>query len=120
LSTDGRFHYGGGRLPLSPELNERATRLARRALETVSGWRGYVGVDLVVGEATDGGQDWVIEINPRLTTSYIGLRVLAKSNLAEAMLRIAIGEPVRPLNWREGRVQFTSDGQVLPGVSPLS
>ena len=30
----------------------------------------------------------VIEINARLTTSYVGLRVLAETNLAEAMLRV--------------------------------
>ena len=37
--------------------------------------------------------DRVIEINPRLTTSYVGLRALARFNLAEALLAvIRIGE----------------------------
>lgn len=116
LSADGRFHYRGGRLPLSAEWNARATRLALRALKQVSGWRGYVGVDLVLGEAADGSQDWVIEINPRLTTSYVGLRALATTNLADALLRIAIGELVPPPSWRKGSVQFTSNGQVYETV----
>ena len=56
-----------------------------------------------------GEEDQVIEINPRLTTSYIGLRALAETNLAEAMLRVADGDDV-VLRWREGAVEFTADG----------
>jgi predicted ATP-grasp superfamily ATP-dependent carboligase len=104
LSDDGRFRYLGGRVPLPIELAERAVRLARRAVEAVPGLRGYVGVDVVLGDA-----DQVIEINPRLTTSYVGLRALAETNLAEAMLRIAEGEDVVP-RWRAGEVCFDADG----------
>ena len=50
------------------------------------GLSGYVGVDVVLG---NDGRDWAIEINPRLTTSYVGLRALAGFNLAEAMLAVA-------------------------------
>jgi predicted ATP-grasp superfamily ATP-dependent carboligase len=108
LSGDGRFHYLGGRLPLSGELGERTLRLARRAVETVHGLRGYVGVDVVLGD-----EDQVIEINPRLTTSYVGLRALAETNLAEAMVNVATGEEV-PLRWRAGEVCFRADGRVEP------
>ncbi|MFL5341148.1 MAG: hypothetical protein ACJ8F7_13455, partial [Gemmataceae bacterium] len=52
----------------------------------------------------------VIEINPRLTTSYIGLRELAETNLAEVMLRLAEGREPPPIRWRPGTVEFTSDG----------
>jgi len=112
LSTDGRFHYQGGSLPLPAELAERACRLATRAIDEIPGLLGFVGVDLVLGNDSDGRQDQVIEINPRLTTSYIGLRALAESNLGEAMLNIAIGKQVAPLRWHPGRVQFHSDGRV--------
>jgi predicted ATP-grasp superfamily ATP-dependent carboligase len=112
LSTDGRFRYQGGSVPLPFELAERACRLATRAIDKISGLLGFVGVDLVLGNETDGSQDQVIEINPRLTTSYIGLRALAESNLAEGMLNIAIGKQIAPLRWRPGRVQFYPDGRV--------
>jgi predicted ATP-grasp superfamily ATP-dependent carboligase len=102
LSDDGRFRYQGGRVPLRADLCERAVTLARRAVEAVPGLRGYVGVDLVLGD-----HDQVIEINPRLTTSYVGLRALAETNLAEAMLRVAGGEQIS-LHWCEGTVEFNS------------
>ncbi len=112
LSTDGRFHYLGGTIPLPEDLAQRALRLACRAVEAVPGPRGYVGVDLVLGPNDDGSQDSVIEINPRLTTSYIGLRVLAKANLAEAMLRVVGGEIMPPLDWHPDVVHFHADGRI--------
>ncbi len=72
LSDDGRFKYEGGELPIPPTLAERAVKLASRAVECVPGLLGYVGVDLVLGEAEDGSRDYAIEINRALTTSYIG------------------------------------------------
>ena len=112
LSTDGRFRYRGGTLPLHLALSERACRLAWQAVGTIPGLRGYVGVDLVLGDSPDGSQDWVIEINPRLTTAYVGLRRLALSNLAGAMVNIVAGMDVRGLHWRPGTVTFRADGTV--------
>ncbi len=112
LLSDGRLKYLGGELPIPPDLAGRAVRLAAQAAGCVSGLSGYVGVDLVLGDAADGSQDYAVEINPRLTTSYVGLRALADFNIAEAMLRAAAGEPLPDLRWRPGRVRFAPDGQV--------
>jgi predicted ATP-grasp superfamily ATP-dependent carboligase len=113
LSDDGRFHYRGGAVPLPGALAERAVKLTAPAVEVVPGLLGYVGVDIVVGEPTDGSQDQVIELNPRLTTSYIGLRILARTNLAEMMLQAASGQTIAEPSWRPGRVRFTAHGQVF-------
>jgi predicted ATP-grasp superfamily ATP-dependent carboligase len=110
LSADGRLRYEGGSVPLPPPWDERARRLAVRAVRAVPGLRGYVGVDVVLGEATDGSGDAVIEINPRLTTSYVGLRRLARFNLAEALLTVAGGGRLPDLDWGEGPVRFRADG----------
>lgn len=109
LSNDGRFIYQGGSLPLPYHDARRAVALAERAVACVPGLRGYVGVDLILGTADDGREDHVIEINPRLTTSYIGLRQLAESNLAEAMLKVIQGEEPT-IAWRTGQVHFSVDG----------
>ncbi|VTR99266.1 ATP-grasp domain-containing protein [Tuwongella immobilis] len=108
LSDDGRFLYQGGELPLPPEWAARAERIARRALESLPGLRGYIGVDLVLGSATDGRADAIIEINPRLSTSYGGLRLATPVNLAEWMLHLADGghPPTTPLPWRTTPLRF--------------
>ncbi|MCE9531880.1 MAG: ATP-grasp domain-containing protein [Planctomycetes bacterium] len=106
LSADGRFQYQGGLTPIDEMRERRAIKLARLAVHCVRGLNGYVGVDLVLGERE--GEDRVIEINPRLTTSYIGLRRLASGNLAEAMLQVVRGESHRPLQWNHGTVVFKS------------
>jgi predicted ATP-grasp superfamily ATP-dependent carboligase len=109
LSQDGRFRYLGGGAPLAPDLSDRAGRLARRALEALPGLRGFAGVDLVLGRS--GEEDRVVEINPRLTTSYVGLRRLALSNLAGSWLDAWCGGEPAPPRWRPGSVSFTPDGE---------
>jgi predicted ATP-grasp superfamily ATP-dependent carboligase len=99
---DGRFVYRGGTLPMEPRGVEAA---ARPAVESVPGLRGFVGVDYVWDEAA--GRAVVLEINPRVTTSYVGLaRLLPAGTLAGAWLGLmAAGSAA----W--GRVE-------LPGASP--
>jgi hypothetical protein len=111
LSNDGRFAYLGGSLPLPAPLARRAAALADRALATLDQPLGYLGVDLVLGDSPDGAQDVVVEINPRVTTSYVGLRVACRQNLASAMIGVAQGKPCE-LSWRDEAVAFDSDGAV--------
>jgi predicted ATP-grasp superfamily ATP-dependent carboligase len=113
LSNDGRFHYEGGELPIPPHLAERALALGQRAIGCVPGLLGYVGVDLVLGEASDGSQDYAIELNPRLTTSYVGLRALAEVNLAEVLVAVVLGRQPGPVRWKAGLVRFAADGAIL-------
>jgi predicted ATP-grasp superfamily ATP-dependent carboligase len=110
LSEDDHFQYLGGTMPLPSPLEKRAASLGRRAVQVCDGLRGYVGVDLVLGPAED--QDFAIEINPRLTTSYIGLRMLTRDNLAMAMARVALGEEVGQIRWLEQTVRFYPDGRL--------
>lgn len=111
ISEDGRMRYRGGSLPLVAGLAERAVVLADRALNALPPALGYVGVDLVLGRDPEGREDAVIEVNPRITTSYFGLRAAAKSNLAEAMLQIAVGNVV-PVEFSDRPLQFDADGNV--------
>lgn len=106
LSDDGWFTYLGGSTPLPAPLAIRAKRLAARVAQTLPNPRGYLGIDMVLGAAENGAEDTVIEINPRLTTSYLGLRQACEQNLAEAMLQCVRGEPVS-LTYRDQQFDFT-------------
>jgi predicted ATP-grasp superfamily ATP-dependent carboligase len=114
LSEDGHFTYLGGSTPLPVELDQRARRLASAAIDTLPSPLGYLGVDLVLGSAQNGSHDIVIEINPRLTTSYVGLRAACRENLAAAMLAIAAGQPAT-LSFRPEPVEFAADGTLYTG-----
>lgn len=114
LSNDGRFRYGGGELPLDPSFQQRAQKLASRAVSTIDGLRGYVGVDLILGPAEDGREDYVIEINPRITTSYLGLRALCRKNLLQAILSACDDHAIPQLTWKTERLRFQADGRISP------
>jgi predicted ATP-grasp superfamily ATP-dependent carboligase len=109
ISGDGRFQYLGGRLPLGNVDREGIQKTALAACRSVPGLRGYVGVDLIVPEQ-DPRRPVVVEINPRLTTSFLGYRALAENNLAEWML--IQGRFERGVRWRNGVVEFDSAGKV--------
>ncbi len=60
------------------------------------------------GAGSRGGGNVVIEVNPRLTTSYLGLRQIARGNLADVMRRIAEGDQV-DLRFDRRQVQFATE-----------
>ncbi|MBX3414377.1 MAG: ATP-grasp domain-containing protein [Pirellulales bacterium] len=111
LSDDGRFRYLGGATIVEESLRERATELAHRVLQALPEPRGYLGIDLILGQDPHGRDDRVIEINPRLTTSYIGLRAAARGNLAQAWLDLAAGRRTA-LSFADTPVQFDADGTI--------
>jgi hypothetical protein len=108
LSDDGRFRYLGGLTPLPDDLQRRAEQWARRVAAAMPPTTGYWGIDLVLGDAVDGSEDCIIEVNPRLTTSYLGLRRVVRGNLAHAMYLTACGQPV-DLSYDPAPVQFAAD-----------
>ncbi len=112
ISDDGRCGYLGGATPLVSPLAERATRLGMAAMDALPPTTGYIGIDMVLGPDPGGNDDVVLEVNPRLTTSYVGLRQVALANLAEAMLAIADGRDAA-LRFAERAIQFDVRGNPL-------
>jgi tyramine---L-glutamate ligase len=86
METTQRFRYWGSEVPFHHKTAGRAMELACSAASLIPGLKGYVGVDLVL---TDDFPQ-LIEINPRLTTSYIALRQVAQANLAQAIWQACI------------------------------
>lgn len=117
MAADGSFAYLGGRVPLDQPLGCRATQIARRAVAALPAAVGYVGVDILLGQDDRGEDDYVIEVNPRLTTSYVGLRRLCRGNLALAMLQAADGQ-TPTLDFLQGSIEFSEDGQTFENGQP--
>lgn len=81
--------YMGGCLPLDNPLREEAFRMAVAAVNMFPGLRGYVGIDMVLA---DGGA-FIVEINPRLTTSYVGISTLSPV-VAQAIIGAGMDEEI--------------------------
>ena len=89
--------------PLDDELlAARARALARRAVEAVMRRAatpadqsppavGWVGVDMILGLRDDGRADRVLEVNPRVTTSFVALAARSGTSLVQTMLALAEG-----------------------------
>ena len=123
LSEDGTFRYLGGSVPLDESnLGERAHALSVAAVASFPDPRGFIGVDLVLGETEK--DDRVVEINPRPTTSYCALRRRSSVNLAGLSLELLAGrQPVAP-SWpahpesydREGNAEETGEAAREPAA----
>ena len=83
---DKESRYYGGTVPFDHNLEKKALRAAERASEAIDGLKGYVGVDMILTEE----EPVIMEVNPRLTTSYIGLTKAANFNPADAIINATI------------------------------
>ena len=110
------FVYRGGAVPLSHPMAARALAVAQAAIRLIPGLRGYVGVDVILTQ----DEALLIEINPRLTTSYIGLRQVLDLNLTQAIWE-ARCRGILPAEARiSGQVTFTKNQlrEALTGEAP--
>lgn len=108
------FEYRGGTVPAGDDV---PVEPLFRALRAVPGLMGWVGVDFLRDEA--GCRLTVLEINPRLTTSYVGLRrLLPRGELARIWLALLEGD-TSDLESLSDRVRahapltFAADGSIL-------
>lgn len=111
---NGQPVYFGGRIPCDLELQEVIRPVAERLASALGAFSGYLGVDLVVERASSGELvPTVIEINPRLCTSYVGYRRATDSNLAGFILCEPTDKEIR---WSAVVTEFEAGGQIFsPG-----
>ena len=86
IETKENFSYKGGIVPYHCERNEEVIDVAKKTAR-VLGCRGYAGVDIVLGD-----RPYVIDVNPRPTTSIIGISRVMKAQLADLILRSRFGD----------------------------
>ena len=113
ISWESGFAYQGGVIPakLESDVVDSIHKLISRVCEFLPGLVGYVGFDILLPDA-DPTRPLIVEINPRLTTSYVGYRQLTLDNLAERIIKGSSGFP--SLKWeQECDVQFQPDGSLF-------
>ncbi|MGZ7108273.1 MAG: ATP-grasp domain-containing protein [Methanobacterium sp.] len=95
-----KISYNGGEVPFEHELSEDAQKIAKKAVESINGLKGYVGVDIILGDEVH-----LVEINPRLTTPYVALKNILNFNLGEAIFDSVYGVFPSKINFN-GKISF--------------
>ena len=107
--VSGRFELEAILVNGIPDAHVRYAGLARAIADAIPGLWGYAGVDLIL----TGNGPVVLEVNPRLTVSYAGLRSALAANPAKLILRMLQNDATLP-----SCTPVTSHStQVVPGVS---
>jgi tyramine---L-glutamate ligase len=111
ISThDLRIAYCGGQIPCEPMIAARIAPVAEQLADALGTFNGYVGADLLVDCSVREDSEntvRVVEINPRLCTSYVGYRALAVDSLAALILQQQRETQIR---WKPSVVKFSADG----------
>ena len=103
------LEYKGGQIPFNHKLKENAMHIAKLVVESISGLKGYVGVDLMI---SDTNEIFILEINSRLTTPFVALRQLINENLCLIILGSSYGK--LPNNLKiNGKMTFKKVGHKL-------
>ncbi|WP_437190773.1 ATP-grasp domain-containing protein [Planctomicrobium sp. SH527] len=107
FSPENQFAYVGGQIPIQLKNIEAIEALVRKVVALIPGLYGWTGFDIMIPD--DSPTDpLVVDINPRLTTSYIGYRALSDTNLAAWL----INPGLRPAPTFRGQVRFQSNSQL--------
>ena len=87
--NSGKINYTGGKVPYKHKLSDIAMEISKKAVESIDGLKGYIGVDMIFENENEVR---LVEINSRLTTPYVGLRKIVNFNLGEAIINSVNGE----------------------------
>ena len=100
-----RLRYHGGCVSFDHPLRALAFRRVGEVVRAIPGLKGYVGIDLVLTDH----DAVVIDVNPRLTTSYVGVRKVLRQNPAALILDAVAGKlPDSAAIESVGSVRFTT------------
>ncbi len=86
IEINDEISYEGGIVPYYCDRNDEVIAVAKKTAK-VLGCRGYAGVDIVLGD-----MPYVVDVNPRPTTSIIGICRVMEEEIADLMLRAGFGE----------------------------
>lgn len=101
--------YIGGKIPYESELKDELFDIAKKACEAIEGLKGFVGVDLIVCD-DDIYPAYLLEVNSRFTTPYVGLKQIANFNIAKTIIEGNIDEADISF---DGEVEFRKENDDL-------
>ncbi|MFZ3382372.1 MAG: ATP-grasp domain-containing protein [Candidatus Methanoperedens sp.] len=106
IEINNGFSYKGSVVPYHCQRNEEIIDVATRTAR-VLGCRGYAGVDIVLGD-----KPYVVDVNPRPTSSIIGISKVMETQIADLILKAKFGELPDHVDII-GSFTFTKDQLVL-------
>jgi hypothetical protein len=113
---DEKGTYLGGKLPYESKYKDEAFEIAKNAVESIDGLKGFVGVDLIINaDEKDIYSVYLLEINSRFTTPYVGLSKIANINIGKTIIELIDGEiDIDDLDISlDGEVEFVKSGDTL-------
>jgi len=108
--------YLGGKLPFESKYKDECLDIAIKAVESIDGLKGFVGVDLLINsDEKDVYSVYLLEINSRFTTPYVGLKQVANFNIGKAIVDLIDGEiAIEDIDVSlDGEVEFKKSGDNL-------
>ena len=113
---DDKGRYLGGKLPFENKYGDEALEIAKKAVEAMDGLRGFVGVDLIINsDEQDIYSVYLLEINSRFTTPYVGLKQISNINIGDSIIKLIDGKiSIDDLEISlDGTVEFRKSGDSL-------
>ena len=113
---DDKGTYLGGKLPFESKYKDECFEIAVNAVEAIDGLKGFVGVDLLINaDEKDIYSVYLLEINSRFTTPYVGLKKVANFNIAKSIIDLIDGQiDIDSLDVSlDGEVEFKKSGDSL-------
>ena len=110
---DDKGTYVGGKLPFESKYRDEAFEIAIKAVEAIGGLKGFVGVDLIINaDEKDIYSVYLLEINSRFTTPYVGLKQIANINIGKSIIDLIDGKlDINELDISlDGEVEFKKSG----------
>ena len=113
---DDKGTYLGGKLPFDDKYKDEAMEIATKAVEAMDGLKGFVGVDLIINsDEQDIYSVYLLEINSRFTTPYVGLKQVSNINIGKTIVDLIDGEiDINDIDVSlDGEVEFKKSGDAL-------
>jgi len=113
---DDKGRYLGGKLPFENKYGDEALEIAKKAVESMEGLKGFVGVDLIINaDEKDIYSVYLLEINSRFTTPYVGLKQISNINIGDSIIKLIDGKiSIDDLEISlDGTVEFRKSGDSL-------